>query len=125
MSCVKFYIVFIGHMDSNKILLERFKRKIKFEKSNNTSKFLNFIIFSKRFSWKSVSFQCYHPKIIFLWHKQLTYIIWNNTLHFQGIDAANQLMCITSIWLPDRHSVRLQLLEVPFIRFRVLYVVHC
>ena len=74
MSCVKFCIVFVGHMDSDKILtLERFGRKVKFEKSNNSFKFQNFIIFSLRFSCKSgVFFQFYHPKIIFYatnsWH---------------------------------------------------------
>ena len=75
-------------MDSDKILLERFKRKIKFEKSNNTSKFLNFYHIFKAIFMEICFFSMLPPQNYFLWHKQLTYIIWNNTLHFQGIDAA-------------------------------------
>ena len=91
MSEVKFCIVFVGLMDSAKVHLERFGwmdgwmdgwmngvlghfyalsrlnwaeerfgRKIQFMKANNTS-----VILSTRFSCKSVSFQFYHPQIIF------------------------------------------------------------
>ena len=57
-------VVFVGLMDSEKVHLERFGRKIEFIKANNTCKFQNFIIFSTRFSCKSVSFQFYNPQII-------------------------------------------------------------
>ena len=38
-------MVFVEHIDADKVPLERSGRKIKFEKTNNTSKLRNCIIF--------------------------------------------------------------------------------
>ena len=65
MSDVKFCIVFVNHMDSEKEHLERFRRQIQFIKANNTSKFQNLSYFQRDFHVNLFLFNFITPKLLF------------------------------------------------------------
>ena len=64
MSDVKFCIVFVNHMDSEKEHLERFRRQIQFIKANNTLNF-RILYFQRDFHVNLFLFNFITPKLLF------------------------------------------------------------